>query len=233
MSKPNHQFFNTRVISNRQRVVGSGFGRLVLWVVWLLPFLLIGLSGATLSAQQADTTQSRIAAAKSKMDEAMQRVKDIVNQPVTQLPRKSYMRVAEFGPGGWFHPGAEKPDFNRVDVRTTQQFTYAKFDYVTSDLNPNVVYLGRELEFNSMTKYFYTDRTVPKKKLTETEMLEINGLYRIIGRCEELMADLQPPEQPPAFNLLDLFKSRFYGGALVLALLLFLVLMALHRRRPE
>ena len=233
MSKPNHQFFNTRVISNRQRVVGSGFGRLVLWVVWLLPFLLIGLSGATLSAQQADTTQSRIAAAKSKMDEAMQRVKDIVNQPVTQLPRKSYMRVAEFGPGGWFHPGAEKPDFNRVDVRTTRQFPYAKFDYVTSDLNPNVVYLGRELEFNSMTKYFYTDRTVPKKKLTEAEMSEINGLYRIIGRCEELIADLQPPEQPPAFNLLDLFKSRFYGGALVLALLLFLVLMALHRRRPE
>ena len=167
------------------------------------------------------------------MDEANQRVKDIVNQPVTQLPRKSYMRVAEFGPGGWFHPGAEKPDFNRVDVRTTQQFPYAKFDYVTSDLNPNVVYLGRELEFNSMTKYFYTDRTVPKKKLTETEMLEINGLYRIIGRYEQLMADLQPPEQPPAFNLLDLFKSRFYGGALVLALLLFLVLMALHRRRPE
>ncbi len=120
-----------------------------------------------------------------------------------------------------------------MDVRATRQFPYAKFDYVTSDLNPNVVYLGRELEFNSMTKYFYTDRTVPKKKPTEAEMLEINGLYRIIGRCEELMADLQPPEQPPAFNLLDLFKSRFYGGALVLALLLFLVLMALHRRRPE
>ena len=41
---------------------------------------------------------------------------------------------------------------------------------------------GKELEFNSMTKYFYVDRTQPKKKLTEEEMLEINKLYRLIGQ---------------------------------------------------
>jgi hypothetical protein len=34
-----------------------------------------------------------------------------------------------------------------------------------------------------MTKYFYLDRTLPKKKLTEAEMLEINKLYRVIGQC--------------------------------------------------
>ena len=36
-----------------------------------------------------------------------------------------------------------------------------------------------------MTKYFYEDRSLPKKKLTGEEMLEINRLYRVIGRCKE------------------------------------------------
>lgn len=203
------------------------------WVGGFLALVLAGLSGTTLSAQPTNLTPAWIAAAQSKMDAAIRRVKDIVNQPVTQLPRKPYMHVAESGPGGWFHPGAETPIFNSVDVRATQAFPYAKYDYVTSDLNPNVVFLGRELEFNSETKYFYTDRSVPKKKLTEAEMLEINQQYRIIGRCEQLIGDLQPPEPPPAFIFLDLFKSRFYDGALVLALLLFLVLLVLRRKRSE
>ncbi len=29
------------------------------------------------------------------------------------------------------------------------------------------------------------DRSLPKKKLTEDEMREINHLYRIIGQCEQ------------------------------------------------
>ena len=57
--------------------------------------------------------------------------------------------------------------------------------YVTSDLNPGVVFPGKELEFNSKTKYFYMDRSLPKKKLTEAEMLEINRLYRVIARDED------------------------------------------------
>ena len=35
-----------------------------------------------------------------------------------------------------------------------------------------------------MTKIFYIDRSLPKKKLTEAEMVEINRLYRVIGNCE-------------------------------------------------
>jgi hypothetical protein len=58
-------------------------------------------------------------------------------------------------------------------------------------LNPGVVFLGQEVEFNAATKYFYTDRTLPKKKLSEEEMFEINRLYRIIGRCEQQIAELQ------------------------------------------
>jgi hypothetical protein len=50
-----------------------------------------------------------------------------------------------------------------------------------------VVWAGRDLEFNSMTKFFYVDRSVPKKKLTEEEMIQINKLYRIIGRCERVL----------------------------------------------
>jgi hypothetical protein len=84
-----------------------------------------------------------------------------------------------------------------VDIRTTQQFPYVD-QYVTSDLNPGVVFLGQELEFNSMTKYFITDRSVPKKKLTEAEMVEINRLYRIIGHCEQQLNELQNPEPLPA-----------------------------------
>jgi len=116
-------------------------------------------------------------------------------------------------------------------VRTTQEFHYDKFDYVTSDLNPGVVFVGRELEFNPTLKYFYEDYSLPKKKLTEAEMLEINRLFRIIGRCEQLIADLQPPAPLPAFDFLEMLKSRLYGGELVLAFVLFLVLLQLRRRR--
>jgi hypothetical protein len=122
--------------------------------------------------------------AQSVMDAAIARVKAIVNQPVRQFPQTEDMDVAVYSPG-WFHPGAEKPEFKTVDVRTTRQNTYDGHRYVRSDLNPGMVFIGPELEFNGSTKYFYTDRTLPKKKLTEAEMLEINRLYRIIGTCED------------------------------------------------
>jgi len=50
-----------------------------------------------------------------------------------------------------------------------------------------VVFPGSQVEFNAMTKYFYEDRTLPKKRLTEAEMLDVNRLYRIIGRCEKML----------------------------------------------
>ena len=116
---------------------------------------------------------------------AKQRVIEIVNKPITHLPRTD--QPALFSPG-WFHPGAEKPDFDTVDVRATQQFIYDDDNYVTSDLNPTEMFIGRELEFNAMTKYFYVDRTLPKAKLSDAEMQEINRLYRVIGRDEQAHA---------------------------------------------
>lgn len=140
-------------------------------------------------AGQAPATAKR-AALESEMKSAMDQVRGIVNQPVQAIARTSGMNVSTYKPG-WFHAGAAKPDFNIVDVRATQDTNYGKNEFVTSDLNPGLVWLGSQVEFNSMTKYFYIDYSVPKKKLTQDEMLEINRLYRIIGRCEQELAKLQ------------------------------------------
>jgi hypothetical protein len=161
--------------------------------VFLLALLLF-LSGAM--SVGAASRDEQIAAVKSQMNDAIFKVQDIVNQPVKQLKRTSNMVNVGFFSPGWFHQGATKPDFNTADVRARQEFPYEQYQYVTSDLNPGVVFLGNELEFNSRTKYFYTDRSVPKKKLTEAEMLEINQLYRIIGHCEQQLDELQNPEPP-------------------------------------
>jgi hypothetical protein len=128
-------------------------------VLWAFPGI------EALNAETARTEQSVI---------------KIVNQPITHLPRSG--PVGLFSPG-WFHPDAIKPDFNNVDIRATQELSYE--GHVTSDLNPSEMFIGSELEFNAMTKYFYTDRTLPKKRLSGTEMVEINGLYRVIGHDEQ------------------------------------------------
>jgi len=111
------------------------------------------------------------------------RVQEIVNQPVEAIPLRPEDHPALFRPG-WFHPGALTPDFEHVDIRATQEVKqYAQWPYVTSDVTPGLMYAGSGVEFNAMTKYFYTDRALPKKRLTEPEMLEINELYRVIGGC--------------------------------------------------
>ncbi len=149
------------------------------------------LLGADATEAPPSSPQAQIAALKTEKNNAVFQVQHIVNQPVTQLKLKPNIVVETYP--GWFHPGAGQPDFNTVDVRKTQEFPYAGYEYVTSDLNPGRMFLGHELEFNRMTKYFITDRSVPKKKLTEAEMLEINRLYRIIGHCNQQLDELLKP----------------------------------------
>jgi hypothetical protein len=60
------------------------------------------------------------------------------------------------------------------------------------------MFRGKDLEFNSETKFFYTDRSLPKKRLTEAEMIEINRLYRIIGAREQDLARLHGEPLPGA-----------------------------------
>lgn len=150
-----------------------------------IAFLTIITPLTRVSAQATQPQPETIAQLDANAAQARQRVIEIVNKPVTRLPRTDQATV--YSPG-WFHPGAEKPDFNTVDVRSTQQLIYGSGGYATSDLNPNEMFIDGELEFNAMTKYFYTDRTLPKARLTEVEMLEINRLYRVIGRDEKAHA---------------------------------------------
>lgn len=135
------------------------------------------------------TTEGKIAAAKQEMAVASNRVRAIVNQPPPSQPADPGIPVSYYKPG-WFHDGTTKPDFNTVDVRQTQQFPYEGKPFVSSDLNLGTIFPGAALEFNPMLKYFYMDRTLPKKRLTASEMIEINQLYRIIGRCEQQLAEL-------------------------------------------
>lgn len=124
--------------------------------------------------------------AQTIMDAAVAKAKAIINQPVQAYPFTRTMTYSEILGDGWFHPGAIRPDFNTVDIRKSQDLNYGKDKdvYITCKQNPGLAFLGTDLEFNSMTKFFYVDRSVPKKKLTQDEMLEINHLYRIIGKCE-------------------------------------------------
>jgi len=200
-------------------------------------FLLLLLSGRcalTITAgQPTNSLSDQIADVQVEMDAAIAQVQKIINQPPASYVRQPGMNVSRYP--YWFHEGAGKPDFNNVDVRTSQEKIYDKFDYVTSDLNPGVVFRGRDLEFNANTKYFYTDRSLPKKKLTEAEMLEINRLYRIIGRCEHQLLRLQPPPEtkPPEpttgekmldrFPMLASTSGRVTLGAVVLLGVVFLI----------
>ncbi len=178
----------------------------------------------------ATSRDEQIATVKSQMNNAIFRVQEIVNQPVAHLKRTPSMSAAFFSPG-WFHPGAIKPDFNTVDVRATQQLIYDNDPYVTSDLNPGVVFIGHELEFNPMTKYFYTDRSVPKKKLNDSEMLEINQLYRVIGRCEQQLNDLQNPESP--LTAIRRVVSTHKPAAVALVAALVVTLVVVNKRRSQ
>jgi hypothetical protein len=109
-------------------------------------------------------------------------------------------------------------------------------------LNPGVCFLGNELEFNAMTKFFYTDRTLPKKKLTEAEMLEINRLYRIIGTCEQKLAEAktagatansgQPQDAASAINMaLDFLSAHKAAIVSVMAGLVLVLMFILNVRK--
>jgi hypothetical protein len=86
-----------------------------------------------------------------------------------------------------------------------------------------------------MTKYFYTNRTFPKKKLTEAEMVEINRLYRIIGKSEQ---QLYPAPKPAANSDSDSSAAPEKRGRLLnpyigapAIILLGLLLVAIYKRR--
>lgn len=191
--------------------------------------LFMVLSGAL--PVKAASTDDQIAAIKAQKNDAIFKVQDIVNQPVTHLKRTPDMNIAIYTPA-WFHPGALTPDFDTVDIRKTQEFVYLGHKYVSTDQNPTEAFLGDELEFNSMTKYFYTDRSLPKKKLTESEMLQINDLYRIIGRCNQQLEDLENPD-PPQVKIQKLLTAHRPAAIAAVAGILALLIIIRKITRPK
>jgi hypothetical protein len=136
------------------------------------------------------TGPQQAAAINAELKKAVDRVVEIVNQPVPSVPLTPQLRAAVWS-DGWFHPGAVKPDFKATDIRRTQHTEeYSAFAYITSNLNPGVAFPGNQVEFNTMTKFFYKDYNLPKKRLSQEEMAEINRLYRVIGKCADDMAAL-------------------------------------------
>ena len=207
-----------------------------------LGFLLVGTYSSVSAAQPATNSPVQANSPQAEMEAAIHQVEKIVNQPVAAYRRAPGMHVSQYSPG-WFHEGAVKPDFNTVDVRATQETPYDQHEYVSSDLNPNIVFIGRQLEFNSMTKYFYTNRSLPKKKLTQAEMEEINRLYRIIGRCEQQLVGKQNPHtaggqsssDPNESDIMTGKRPRllspYIGGGAILVLGLFLFVKYLLKAR--
>ena len=202
-----------------------------------------GVSAQTSAGQTpADTNSApeQIATLQLQLTNAWLQVDAIVNQPVTAYRRDPYAHVSVSSPG-WFHPGAMTPDFNRVDVRLSQQLIYTA-PWVSSDITPTMMFRGSDLEFNAMTKLFYTNRDLPKKKLTEAEMLQINSLYRTIGHCQTEIEQLQNPAgadsaadtesdtnatpPPPAIAAIERIpqQTRIMYGSIAIGTLLVLVI---------
>ena len=116
--------------------------------------------------------EANIVAVKQQLDATVRRIVEIVNQDVPAYKRQSGMRLFEC----YYHDGATRPDFGNVDVRATRETPYNSYEYILWKGREDVVWSTKDLEFNPMTKYFYVDRSVPKKKLTDSEMEEINRL---------------------------------------------------------
>jgi hypothetical protein len=132
---------------------------------------------AATQAQQS----AQVAEARAKIADALAKARAIINQPVPSVAITDGMQVVTF-PDGWFHPGAGIPAFSSVDIQATQDVsTYEAYPFVSSNLTPGVAFAGKDCEFNSMTKFLYTNRSLPKKRLTPQEMQEVNRLYHIVG----------------------------------------------------
>lgn len=151
-----------------------------------------GAAEAPTAAAQVTKTRARIAALQDEERKAVERVIEIVNDPVEMLPLEPGMSLGDFN-NGWFDASAEVPDFDNADVAQTQEtarYLGRKHEFGTTRLNPGFAFRLADLAYNRQTRYFYKDLSVPKKKLSMEALQEINGLYRVIGRCNRDLTEL-------------------------------------------
>ncbi len=117
-------------------------------------------------------------ATRAAMAAAVQRIRIIVNQVPPAVAKPAGAESWNYG----FHPGAAKPDFDHTDIVSGREFW--PHDYIDMQGNPDVYYRGADCEFNSQTKFFYSNRDLPKKRLSDAEYQELVRLYRFVGKCQ-------------------------------------------------
>jgi hypothetical protein len=143
-----------------------------------------------------------VADAMRRIDKAVARVRDLVNRPVESAPITPELRqMAGVFREGWFPQGAQLPAFSGADIRKSQDLSlYTREEWCTSSLTLDRVFKESQCEFNPQTKFFYMDYSLPKKRLTDEEMQEVNRLYHQIGAYASYMEHMGRPWTPnPGF----------------------------------
>jgi hypothetical protein len=139
----------------------------------------------------------QVADARAKLGEALAKARAMINQPVTSYPMTEELRAkASLYEDGWFHPGADIPNFIDIHIERSQEPYGSQYEWVTSNLTPGLVFRSADCEYNAATKFFYMDRTVPKKKLTQPEMLRLDAIYHQIGVYSAYLLRLGHPWTP-------------------------------------
>jgi len=154
--------------------------------------------GAPVQPPDNGPVSKDVSDARNELADAISKVNIIVNQPVQSFPLDSTVQPAVFPI--WFHPGAVIPDFPRVEIQRTRDTSlYETLPWISSPLCPGLMFRGTDVEFNSMTKLFYKDRNLPKRKLTDDEMNRVNILYRKIGIYQAFLIRLGHPWTPSGY----------------------------------
>ncbi len=150
------------------------------------------------------------AAARGEFDKTTRKVQAIVNQTPPIVPKPADdAEVYHYS----YHPGANAPDYDAENLLATREIWKGEYAYIEGV--PNVYYRSAECEFNPQTKYFYTSRTVPKKKLSDAEYGELTRLFHLLGQQQKAMANVPPPtaDAERVFADLAALKAQLDGDA--------------------
>ncbi|MBE7210460.1 MAG: hypothetical protein INR65_05530, partial [Gluconacetobacter diazotrophicus] len=150
-------------------------------------------------------------AARAEFDKTTHQVQAIVNQVPPMVPKPP--AGAEVY-GYDYHPGANPPDYDATNLVGTRELWKGEYVYIQSV--PNVYYRAADCEFNPQTKFFFTSRTVPKKKLTDTEYAELTRLYHLLGQQQKAIDNVPSPAADAERVSADLaaLKAQLDGYAL-------------------
>ncbi len=151
-------------------------------------------------------------AARGEFDKTTKKVQGIVNQVPTIVSKPpAGAEVYHYA----FHPGAEPPNYDAENLASTRELWKGEYAYIEGV--PDVYYRSADCEFNPQTKFFYTSRAVPKKKLTDAEYAELTRLYHQLGQQQKAIASISPPSTADAERVsadLATLKAQLDGYAM-------------------